>query len=134
MKSYRLTAWLLAAIMLLTAGGTDLAAGKEKASMKFKETVHNFGTIKEDGGSVTCEFPFVNDGKANLVVFSATAECGCTKPVFPKQPIAPGKNGVIKVTYNPIGRPGAFDKVVTIKTNGKPGKVRLKIRGTVMPK
>ena len=100
MKSYRLTAWLLAAIMLLTAGGTALAAGKEKASMKF----------------------------------SATAECGCTKPVFPKQPIAPGKNGVIKVTYNPIGRPGAFDKVVTIKTNGKPGKVRLKIRGTVMPK
>ena len=134
MKSYRLTAWLLAAIMLLTAGGTALAAGKEKASMKFKETVHNFGTIKEDGGSVTCEFPIVNDGKANLVVFSATAECGCTKPVFPKQPIAPGKNGVIKVTYNPIGRPGAFDKVVTIKTNGKPGKVRLKIRGTVMPK
>ena len=50
------------------------------------------------------------------------------------QPIAPVKSCVVKVTYNPIGRPGAFEKVVTVKTNGKPGKVYLKVKGTVMPK
>lgn len=111
-----------------------MAEKKGKASMKFNETVHNFGTVKEDGGAVTCEFPFVNAGDANLVVISATAECGCTKPSFPKEPVAPGKKGKISVTYNPLGRPGAFDKTVTVKTNGKPGKIRLKIRGTVMPK
>ena len=62
------------------------------------------------------------------------ADCGCTRPDYPKAPIAPGKQGKIKVTYNPLGRPGAFTKVVTIKTNGSPSKVRLKIRGTVSPK
>lgn len=110
------------------------AASKEKAEMKFSETVHDFGTVKENGGPISVEFPFTNTGSANLVVFDAKADCGCTTPEYPQAPIAPGKSGKIKVTYNPLGRPGAFDKVITIKTNGKPGKVRLKIRGTVMPK
>lgn len=134
MKSNRLIISLVTAVAVLSAGFTCFAAGKGKASMEFKETIHNFGTIKENGGSVACEFPFVNKGNANLVIFNAYAECGCTKPTYPKQPIAPGKSGKIKVTFNPIGRPGAFDKMITVKTNGKPGKIRLKIRGTVMPK
>ena len=105
-----------------------------KASIKFKETVHDFGNVREDGGPVSCEFEFENIGDANLVIVSATAECGCTTPEFPKQPVAPGKTGKIKVTYNPLGRPGGFEKVVTIKANGKPAKARVKIRGTVIPK
>lgn len=123
----------LVALSLLGASVVAFAAEKGKASMKFEETTHEFGTIKEKGGPVECEFPFVNSGDANLVIISASAQCGCTRPSFPKKPVAPGKKGVIKVTYNPIGRPGAFTKTVTIKTNGKPGTVRLKIRGTVMP-
>lgn len=110
------------------------ASGNGKASMKFKESVHDFGVIKEADGPVSCEFDFTNAGNANLVVISATAECGCTRPEYPKQPVAPGKGGKIKVTYNPAGRPGAFDKMVTVKTNGKPSKLRLKIRGNVLPK
>ena len=120
--------------MVLVASLAVYAGSNDKGSMKFEETTHDFGNVKEDGGPVTCEFPFVNEGNANLVVISATAECGCTKPSFPKQPVAPGKSGKISVTYNPIGRPGAFSKVITVKTNGKPSKVRLKIRGSVIPK
>ena len=79
-------------------------------------------------------FEFTNTGNANLVIIDVTAQCGCTRPEFPKQPIAPGKSGKIKVTYNPAGRPGAFDKTVTVKTNGSPSNVRLKIKGAVTPK
>lgn len=110
------------------------SAPKEKGEIKFEKTVHDFGHVKENGGPVSVEFPFTNSGDANLLIYEAKAECGCTTPDYPKAPIAPGKGGKIKVTYNPLGRPGAFDKVVTVKTNGKPGKVRLKIRGTVTPK
>lgn len=110
------------------------AKDNNKACIKFKETVYNFGNVREEGGPVSCEFEFENTGKGNLVIINATAECGCTMPDFPKQPVAPGKTGKIKVTYNPLGRPGGFDKVVTVKTNGKPGKVSLKVRGTVIPK
>ena len=107
---------------------------KEKGEIKFEDTIHDFGYVKENGGPISVEFPFINAGSANLVIYEAKAECGCTTPDYPKAPVAPGKGGTIKVTYNPLGRPGAFDKVVTVKTNGKPAKVRLKIRGTVTPK
>lgn len=111
-----------------------MSADKPKATIKFAEKVYDFGTIREDAGPVTHKFDFVNDGTANLVIVDATAQCGCTTPSYPKNAVAPGKTGQISVTYNPLGRPGAFDKVVTVRTNGKPGKVHLKIRGSVMPK
>ena len=110
------------------------AKPKGKGEMKMKETVHDFGNIKEADGPVSVSFTFTNVGKANLIIYEAKADCGCTTPEYPKAPIAPGKSGKIKVTYNPLGRPGAFDKSVTIKTNGNPTKVRVKVRGTVMPK
>ncbi len=119
---------------LLAAPAAANAADQGKAEIKFNETAHNFGTIREDGGPVSCEFEFENVGDKNLVIVDARAECGCTRPSFPQNPIAPGKKGKITVSYHPIGRPGSFDKTVTVKTNGKPSKVRLKIKGTVMPK
>lgn len=122
------------AVVTAACFSASASAPAEKASAAFGEKIHDFGNVKEDGGPVSCEFEFENTGGGNLVVISATAECGCTTPEFPKQPIAPGKKGKIKVTYNPLGRPGGFDKVVTVKTNGKPAKVRLKVRGSVIPK
>lgn len=129
-----LLVFLLVVLAGLASVVTASAKDDAKASIAFKETVHDFGNVREDGGPVSCELEFENTGKGNLVIISATAECGCTMPEFPKQPVAPGKKGKIKVTYNPLGRPGGFDKVVTVKTNGKPGKVRVKVRGTVIPK
>lgn len=110
------------------------AADKSKAKIKFQETIFDFGNIREDGGPVTHEFTFTNEGKDPLVITGARAECGCTRPEYPKEEIAPGKSGVIKVTYNPIGRPGGFTKAVTVRCSGNPGKINLKIRGTVLPK
>lgn len=104
------------------------------AIAKFNEQSFNFGNIQEAKGPVTHVFEFTNTGNANLVIIDARAECGCTRPEYPQKPIAPGKTGKIKVTYNPIGRPGSFNKTVTIRTNGKPKKVQLKISGSVIPK
>ena len=83
---------------------------------------------------MTHEFRFENTGDGSLVIHSAKAECGCTTPEYPKNAVAPGKDGIIKVTYNPLGRPGGFTKIVTVRCNGNPSKVTLKIRGTVAPK
>lgn len=104
-----------------------------KAKISFSEYRFDFGNVKEKGGPVSHEFTFTNSGDGNLLIMDATATCGCTKPEYPKSPIAPGKKGKIKVTYNPIGRPGPIDRTVTVKTNGSPKKVRLKIVGNVIP-
>lgn len=102
--------------------------------VNFAETSHDFGSIPEEDGPVTCYFSFVNEGEAPLVIISASAQCGCTRPSFPQKPIAPGKSGEIKVTYNPQGRPGEFVKEVKVKTNDKKRRtVKLKISGVVLP-
>lgn len=123
----------MAAAFLLTLTVTAAAASDGKAEIRFERQTYDFGKIPEKGGKVTCEFTFFNDGKGNLVITDATAQCGCTKPAYPENPIGPGKSGTIKVTYNPLGRPGTFEKTVTVKSNGTPKKVRLKIKGEVMP-
>lgn len=103
--------------------------------VKFIETSHEFGNVKEANGKVSYSFKFTNTGDSPLVVLSATTSCGCTKPVFPKEPVEPGDTAVIHVTYNPVGRPGEFDKNITVKTNSvKDSKIRLKISGVVIPK
>lgn len=117
---------------LLTVG---IAFAKKKTAegtpaISFAETVWDFGTIPNDRPA-THSFEFTNDGTGNLVILDATAECGCTRPEIPEKPVAPGKKGKVKVSFNPIGRPGSFEKTVTVKTNGQPKKVRLKIRGVV---
>ena len=109
------------------------ASAKKQAQIKFSESTFDFGVIAEHGGPVSHTFNFTNTGDANLVILDAKADCGCTEPQYPEQPIAPGKSGKIKVTFKPIYRPGPFTEVITVRTNGKQKKVRLKITGTVNP-
>lgn len=108
--------------------------GAEKGSViTFEEKSHDFGTIKEADGPVSCSFKFENTGDKPLVIINVNASCGCTRPDYPKEPIRPGKKGEIKVTYNPAGRPGEFTKDVKVRTNGSKRPI-LKITGIVIPK
>src|ERR1700723_2154817 len=74
----------------------------------FPEETYNFGEVAE-GPQVTHEFKFTNTGKEPLVLSNVRASCGCTTPSWPKEPILPGKDAVILVTYNTQGRPGQFN-------------------------
>ena len=130
MKKILIVCLALISVAVLTSAGKSKPEGTP--SIKFTEQVWDFGTIKNDRPA-THEFEFINNGTGNLVIIDATAECGCTRPEWPDKPIAPGKKGKIKVSYNPVGRPGSFEKTVTVKTNGSPKKARIKIRGTVAP-
>lgn len=132
----KLTRILILSLLLTVIPLSAFSRKKEKAGeamIQFKEAVYDFGIIDEKKGPVSHDFDFINSGNGNLVIIDATAECGCTRPEYPKNPIAPGKKGKVKVIYNPLGRPGSFEKVVTVKTNGRQKKVRLKIRGSVTP-
>ena len=120
---------ILLAILAVLAFLPAMARGK--ASVKFVTKVHDFVYVKEDGGNAVCKFEFRNDGDEPLIIISTRASCGCTRPDYPKHPIAPGEKGAITVTYVPAGRPGSFDKAVSVKTNG--GTVHLRIKGNVIP-
>ena len=122
---------LIIAFILLTVSMTA-AWSQESAQATFNNRLHDFGVIKEQGGPVTTEFEFINTGKKPLII-DATASCGCTRPEYPTKPIKPGKKGKVKVTYSPLGRPGAFRKTVKVRTNGDPKTATLIIQGTVTP-
>jgi hypothetical protein len=94
-------------------------------------TVHDFGTIGEDNGNVSAVFIITNNTNAPIVLTNVKASCGCTTPSWTKEPVEPGKTGEVTATYSPKGRPGPFDKTVTITTNGNPERLTVHIKGTV---
>jgi len=96
----------------------------------FKETEHSFGEVDE-GPKVTHEFAFKNTGKEPLVLSNVKASCGCTTPAWPKEPILPGQDGKILVTYNTQGRPGSFTKTITVTSNAAENVTILTIKGSV---
>ena len=100
----------------------------------FDKTTHDFGKINEADGRVTTVFNFKNEGMMPLVLSNVRASCGCTTPKWTREPIEPGQTGEITVTYNPNGRPGRFQKTITVTSNAAEPTTKLYIKGEVIPK
>lgn len=109
----------------------SVASAQTSAKIVFDAVVYDFGELPE-GPRVNTEFKFKNEGTEPLIISNAKGSCGCTVPVWPKEPILPGETGVIKVEYNTARRPGPFTKTITIASNTTEGNTVLKIRGTVV--
>ena len=119
--------------LLLTA--TLVQAQQKEASIAVIDSaVYDFGNISEGDGPATHTFKIKNDGEKALVITKVVASCGCTSPDWTKEPIAPGRTGDIKGTYDPTGRPGSFTKTVSVYSNGKTGSFILTVKGNVTAK
>jgi hypothetical protein len=106
----------------------------EPTEITFETPTHNFGTVV-DGDMVKHTFKFTNTGDKDLVLFSVNATCGCTVPEdWPKNPIAPGESGEIKVIFNSLNKVGAVNKTVNVEANTNPTVSRITIVGEVLPK
>ncbi len=99
--------------------------------MKFDEETYVFGKINQ-GDSVVHQFKFTNVGKTPLIITDAVATCGCTKPEWPKGPVQPGADGVIKVTFHSVGKSGLQDKMITITGNTMPAQSMVHLKGEVV--
>lgn len=106
-------------------------AQENNAKIEFEETEHDFGTFKESDGVQTTDFIFTNSGNVPLILNNVRASCGCTTPQWTREPIAPGENGTIKVSYDPKNRPGTFNKTVTVQSNASNAALTLRILGKV---
>ena len=102
-------------------------------AISFESDFHDFGEIQE-GEVVNYTFKFTNEGEGPLIISNAQGSCGCTVPQWPRQPIAPGATGDIKVSFNSSGRAGKQDKRVTLTTNAVPQTKVLNITSTVISK
>ena len=118
-------------VLLITILSGKVNAQTLGASIEFNKEVHDYGTIK-NGADGSCTFEFKNTGDSPLMISNAKGSCGCTVPEWPKEPIAPGATGVIKVNYDTM-RTGEINKSVTITSNAvnAPDKVVF-IKGIVL--
>lgn len=111
------------------------AAAAEQATadgpvLRLDETVWNFGELPRKGGDVSHDFHFRNEGTEPLVVLRVITSCSCVKASFPKRPVAPGGEGVIRITYQPHkSEPGTFNKVIRIQSNAEAGDDILTVQG-----
>lgn len=115
------------------------AWAKGTPDIEFDRVAHDFGTIREADGAVTCTFTYTNTGTAPLALTTVSAPCECTKTKFSAKPLAPGKSDKILVTFAPKDMAGEFMRTITVRTNiktenGSKKKVTLKISGAVVPK
>lgn len=102
----------------------------KQTQIAFAKEVHDFGTIQQ-GDKVHHFFTFTNTGENDLIITRALGSCGCTVPEFPKEPIAPGKTGKMKVTFNSTGKSGQVEKTVTVYANVPDGVKVIKIKANI---
>ena len=147
MKKRRFIFALISAACLFTAcngGGqgqglsTDLVTnpksatpsnGKE-ASITFDKAEHDFGTVLQ-GEVVTYSFHFTNTGSAPLIISNVNTSCGCTIGDFSREPIAPGKDGYIKASYDSKGHQGMQRRSLTVVSNTNPNETVLHLKANV---
>ncbi|SFR67571.1 DUF1573 domain-containing protein [Maribacter stanieri] len=107
-------------------------AAKAVPVMSFEKAEHDFGTI-EQGTPQETVFTFTNTGNAPLIITDAKSSCGCTVPNPPKDPIAPGETGELKVNFNGSGQ-NQVTKTITVTANTEKGSELLRIKAFVNPK
>lgn len=123
--------YLLLFVGLMMASAS-LTAQNAKSKIKFDKLQHSFGTFKEELGLQSVVFNFKNEGTAPLILNAVQVTCGCTTPEWTREPVAPGANGKIKVSYDPANRPGVFNKAITVQSNAENPNVVLTISGEVI--
>ncbi|NTW31974.1 MAG: DUF1573 domain-containing protein [Bacteroidetes bacterium] len=104
---------------------------KNGAEITFESLVHDYGTVQK-GADGNCEFQFTNTGKEPLILSDVKSSCGCTVPSWTKEPVLPGKTGIIKVNYTKTNVVGTISKQITVTSNATTETVVLSIKGTVV--
>ncbi len=138
-----LLALSLVALPVAAQSGLDDHAGHDHAAeasegrtgggrLAFEAEAHSFGSFRE-GEPATHTFTFTNTGTEPVTLAEVRASCGCTTPHYTAEAVAPGGTGEIVVEYASAGRPGPFEKTITVAADGADPRVTtLRITGTVV--
>jgi len=120
---------------IISAQGTldttdeDLEMQADGPRMEFESLEVPYGEIDQHSEPLR-NLAFTNTGTEPLVIKSARGSCGCTVPIWPKEPIMPGESANIEIRYA-TDRIGKFSKTVTITTNESGDPHVVKVHGNV---
>jgi len=97
------------------------------AEFSFDKRIHKFEEVDE-GTQLEHVFTFENKGDVPMVISKYEVECDCTKAIYPKEPILPGENGELMVTFDTIGKLGWQYRKVQLYANTKKPPYWIEIR------
>ncbi len=126
---------MLAACLVLCGAaftGVGTASAEIINGIEWSATHYDFGTIREIDGPKTGAVTFVNKGKEATIINSVRPSCGCTGASYTDGLIEPGDTATVTFTYNPVGRPGRFEKTVKVYTGEANDLMTIRISGTVI--
>jgi hypothetical protein len=116
-------------VAMISCQGNDVKMAKDQNKIKLDTpnftTIQWIDSLKDIGevppGKITeVKFRFKNSGDKPLLILAAKPGCGCTVADYPKNPIPPGKEGVITANYDVSkGGAGEFRKNIRVTTNTK---------------
>lgn len=89
-----------------------------------EDGVVSLGKIQEIDGPVTVKILARNDCPDTLFPVQTYTQCGCTAAQSTREPVAPGADEVIEVTYNPAYRPGKILQEVQVQYRNSPVPMR----------
>jgi hypothetical protein len=92
----------------------------------------NFGLIQQDKGNVSHSFSFRNTGDIPLVITHIRTTCACIIPDWTREPVLPGKEGSITLSFDPKEQKGAFFKTIQVQSNAINANMFLTINGNVV--
>lgn len=121
---------LLIALFTLVSSASIFAQSKVADVAKLDTDTYDFGKIKQNVPT-TATFVVTNISAKPLLIETATPTCGCTISDYTKAPIAPGKTGTIKATYNASSL-GAIHKTLTVKFAGVDEIKSINLAGEVL--
>jgi hypothetical protein len=99
--------------------------------LSFDNIVHDFGIIPYNGPGSHI-YVITNTGTEPLIIYNCIKGCGCTDVEWTKEPIFPGKKGMVKATYN-TKKIGEFSRGVDVYSNDPAmQKVNLRLKGSVI--
>jgi hypothetical protein len=109
---------------------TDSLPVHTKAVVTYDSAFYDFGTVKQ-GVMVKRTFRFTNTGADSLRISNVKVTCGCTVPEWPKEPIAPGGKGEIKVEFNTADKVGRQLRILRVVANTEPEETLLQLGGEI---
>lgn len=121
---------LLLALVAFASASFVFAQKKIADVATFSTETYDFGKVKQNTPP-TATFVVTNTSAEPLIIETANPTCGCTISDYTKSPIAPGKTGTIKATYNAANL-GAIHKTLTVKFSGIEELKSINLAGEVL--
>lgn len=87
--------------------------------LRFEPSVISIDTVRYDAGVINVRFECVNICDKPVAIIDVRSQCGCAKPSFSPQSIAPGEKGCVDVSFDPKSLFAYQKKHLTVvATNG----------------